>query len=178
MSKCIVSPPIIFSVLVLMGCRDAIDGYIETAHFARVAIPEAKEMETLFGQCDHIITQYAAHNSKHEWHTVAYFGDRYELTMFAGIDIDYHKRKFTVTGKPRFVLREIRSIDVSNNGVVSSSMGEEVNFGVREWKNLVASKGNIECLGINVNHVPVKHFSQYRNAWSQPRVPINLSKMK
>ena len=92
-------------------------------------IKPAMEMDQLFDDCRHFITY--GPNDVPLFNTVAYFGDRYELTMQVPVDIQ-SESSGTITAKPQFYLNEVKSVSISSSGQVGASFSRNLIFGI-QW---------------------------------------------
>jgi hypothetical protein len=124
-------------------------------------IKYAKEMNKLFDDCRHYITYGTVETPN--FTSVAYFGDRYELTMQVPVKIESASLG-SVVGEPMFILNEIDSISVSPTGSVSASFSRNRQFGVDEWREVYDSQGDFSRIGFNINPTPVPNFSDYTAA--------------
>ena len=142
----------------------------------RTTVPAALQMEELFGDCDHFITDFGGRQLGSEWHSVAYFGNRYRLTMAVPIKVDYSRRSFSAEGDPHFIVNEVLKVTISNSGIVGSHMGKQFTFNKSDWNRLYSHKGDFSAIGIVLTPGPVDGFEEYRKAWSSPRVKIQMRK--
>lgn len=132
--------------------------------FAANGVPQikpAREMDQLFADCRHYIT-YGA-NDVVLFNSVAYFGDRYCLTMQVPVDIQ-SKSSGTMIGTPKFYLHEVESISISPSGQVGALISRNLNFGDTEWQQVFDSRGDFSKIGFRVNTVPVPNFQKYAAA--------------
>ncbi len=128
-------------------------------------IPEAKQMDELFGPGWHKVCNYTDPNTA-EWQSQAFFGGRDELMMIVPIEVDRQSGKVTKTlDKPRFVLTQVASVELRPDGTIGSiSNGESHSFGQEEWHKVVAAKGDFSVIGIRVvKGNAVANFDAYRN---------------
>ena len=124
-------------------------------------IQPAMEMDQLFEDCRHFIT-YGA-NDVPLFNSVAYFGDRYELTMQVPVDIQ-SESSGTMTRKPQFYLNEVKVVSVSLSGQVGASFSRNLNFGIAEWQSLYEADGDFSTIGFNVDTTSVPDFRKYAAA--------------
>lgn len=133
-------------------------GHQEFAVNGVTQIEPAREMNEMFEDCRHFIT-YGA-NDAPIFTSVAYFGDRYELTMKVPVKIESASLG-SVCGDPEFFLSEIESISVSASGRVSASFSRNLTFGMKEWRTVYDSNGDFSRIGFSINPTSVPNFSQY-----------------
>jgi len=173
----IVSPFAAFVLLVIVFWGwIVLSALLSPGSLARVSsgyplIPEARQIDDLFGPAWHFAVNYREPN-KVEWFTEAAIGGRYELTMFVPVEFDsgtgYILR---VTGKPRFFLREVTR--VQGRGV---SYGRQYEFSPEEWKNVVAADGDFSVIGLALDlNNPVAGFAKYQD---RPRNGLQLKSEK
>lgn len=127
-------------------------------------VPTATQMEELYVDCRHYITYRS--DGVPLFNSVAYFGDRYQLTMQVPVRIDSATSGAT-TGEPKYYLSEIRNVTVLPSGQVSASFSDGVEFGADDWKRVYESQGDYSKIGFKVDPTPVPNFRSYQNA-SQP----------
>lgn len=147
---------------------------------AAIKLPEAVEMETLYGSADHFITYTDSGNKKPSiWNTVVYFGGRYELTMQAKIQIDYSTETATVVDGPDFFLGEVESVTVPNppspgGGGVAASYSRDLKFTGKEWKKVYEAGGKYDVIGFDLDPSPVPEFEVHVHASRAPRPRVSL----
>lgn len=124
-------------------------------------IAPAHQMEELFSDCRHYIT-YGPRDVV-LFNSVAYFGDRYRLTMQVPVDIE-SKTSGSMVGGPRFYLREIDAVRLSSSGGVGVSISRNLSFGASEWRQVYRADGDFSAIGFNVNPTPVADFRKYTDA--------------
>jgi len=150
----------------------------ETIHrSARTELPWAVEMEQLFGSADHFITHFGFPNKDtNTWHTCAYFGGRYEVSMDVQVKVDYANKRIVLAGEPRFQIIEKTYVELRDGGQVASGVGNQMEFGIDEWEKVVAAKGDFSVIGFPLNPEPTPDFDVFLRARRGPRVPISLLK--
>ena len=157
--------PFIWAVLyfgVYLGYGNyKVRGHQEFAAKGVSQIKSAMEMNHLFEDCRHFITY--GPNDVALFNSVAYFGDRYELTMQVPVDIQ-SKSLGNMIGKPLFYLNEVGSVSVSPSGQVGASFSRNLNFGAAKWQQVYDSGGDFSSIGFNVNTTPVPNFQKYAAA--------------
>lgn len=111
-------------------------------------IPQARQMEELFGECNHAIT----HNPRGPsvWQSNVVIEGRYELAMECKARLSNQlNRVVAMEGAPQFYINEITRVDVEPSGVVAmESQGQHVTFGLDKWQEIVASNGDLSAAGI------------------------------
>lgn len=165
----------IASVLVLLApCSLAIWYYGSLAHqayrnrnhqkFAAQSVDQiepARQMEESFADCRHFIT-YGEHDVP-LFNSVAYFGDRYQLTMQVPVQID-SPTEGHIIGDPRFLLLEVGRVDVTPAGNVSATFSRNFRFTATEWRTVYRNGGDFSTVGFAINPAPVKDFGVYAAA--------------
>ena len=124
-------------------------------------IKPAMEMDQLFTDCRHFITYGAADVPL--FNSVAYFGERYVLTMQVPVDVQ-SESSGTMIGKPRFYLNEIKAVSVSTSGKVGASFSGGLNFGSDKWRQVYDSGGDFSSIGFSVKTTSVPDFRKYADA--------------
>lgn len=124
-------------------------------------IQPAKQMDERYDDCRHYIT-YGQDNVP-LLNTVAYFGDRYELTMQVPVKI-HSKESGETIGEPKFYLNQISNVSVSPSGQVTASFSGGLEFGPNEWKQVYESNGDFSKIGFNINSAGVPNFKKYTDA--------------
>jgi len=124
-------------------------------------IAPAMQMDEQFTDCRHYITY--GPNSVSLFNSVAYFGDRYELTMQVPVDIQSESTG-TIIGNPQFYLNEVKSVSVSPSGQVGASFSRNLNFGIAKWQQVYDADGDFGIIGFNVNTTSVPDFRKYAAA--------------
>ena len=125
-------------------------------------IKPAREMDELYADCRHYTT-YGPNDSL-LFNSVAYFGDRYELTMQVPVEIlaDGTGR---MIGKPAFYLSEVSLVSVSPSGQADgANFSKSVIFGSIKWKQVYDSDGDFSKIGFKLNPVAVPNFKKYADA--------------
>ena len=161
----VLAVPFIWAVLyfsVYLGYGNyKVRGHQEFAANGVSQIKPAMEMNQLFADCGHFITY--GPNDVTLFNSVAYFGDRYELTMQVEVDIQ-SKSSGTMTGMPQFYLNEVRSVSVSPSGQVGASFSRNLNFRGAEWQQVYDANGDLSTIGFKVNSTAVPNFKKYAAA--------------
>jgi hypothetical protein len=154
--------PVIWAVLyfgVYIGYGNVkVRGHQDFAANGVSQIQPAMEMDQLFADCRHFITY--GPNDVPLFNSVAYFGDRYELTMQVPVDIQ-SESSGTMTGTPEFYLNEVSVVSVSPSGQVGASFSRNLEFGNAEWQTLYDSHGDFSTIGFAVTTTSVPNFQKY-----------------
>ena len=129
-------------------------------HGAGQILPAA-QMEEMYEHCGHYITY--GPKSVPVFNSVAFFGDRYQLTMQVPVKID-SKTSGTVVGEPVFYLNEVRRVNISGSGQVATSFSAGHEFGAAEWNRVVEANGDYQVLGISINPTAVPDFQKFIDA--------------
>ena len=124
-------------------------------------IQPAREMDKLYSDCRHFIT-YGPNNVL-LFNSVAYFGDRYELTMQVPVEIPSAGLGRAI-GEPAFYLSEVSLVTVSPSGQVGANFAKSINFGSVKWKQVYDSSGDFSKIGFKLNPTAVLNFKQYTDA--------------
>jgi hypothetical protein len=161
----ILAVPFIWAVLfvgVYLGYGNhEVRGHQEFAANGVLQIKPAMEMDQTFADCRHFITY--GPNDVALFNSVAYFCNRYELTMQVPVNIQ-SKSSGTMIGKPLFYLSEVGLVSVSPSGQVCASFSRSLNFGAPQWQQVYDSAGDFSTIGFNVNTTPVPDFHKYAAA--------------
>lgn len=127
-------------------------------------IAPARQMDELFNDCRHYVT--FGQNNLTLFNSVAYFGDRYELTMQIPIDIN-SKYSGSAIGEPQFYLNEIREITISSKGKTEATFSRNLNFGSTKWAQLYNADGDFGEIGFTVNPESIPNFKAYTDKTRQ-----------
>jgi len=154
-----------FAVVIFWVCLIA-SGFLNRDHqdFAANVVSQispAMQMDELFNDCRHYITY--GPNSVPLFNSVAYFGDRYELTMQVPVVIKSKSSGSTI-GEPKYYLNEISAITISPTGQVSATFSRNLVFGSAEWTQVYNASGEFGEIGFNVNSTGVPNFRKYTDA--------------
>jgi hypothetical protein len=136
-------------------------------------IPEAMQVERLFGEADHFIS-YSGPNVKQDWNTVVFFYGRYELTMQVDVKTNAAFSEVTeVVGEPKFYLLEIKEITGADAGGARYNGSAQRTFGLTDWKKLYDAKGDFSVLGITIHKDrPVDNFDRFVRGVKEPRIRV------
>lgn len=128
----------------------------------RVAqIPPARQMDGLFDDCRHNI-RYGP-NGVPQFNSVAYFGDRYQLTMQVPVRID-SASSGAMVGEPTFHLNEVSKVTVSPSGQVQASFSRGIDFGSAEWALVYNADGDFSQIGFVTKPTGIPNFQVYAGA--------------
>ena len=161
---CVAAPFIIWAIF-YFGIYFGYGGYKVWGHQAFAAngvaqIIPAHEMEQLYADC----RQYVTYQGDDPiFNSVAYFGDRYVLTMQVPVAIQ-SSTSGRMVGPPRFFLHEIDTVSVSPSGRVSASYLRSLEFGMTEWSKVYGANGDFSTIGFNVNPSPVMNYAKFVSA--------------
>ncbi|MEM9413819.1 MAG: hypothetical protein AAGA30_22110 [Planctomycetota bacterium] len=123
-------------------------------------VQPAWQMENLYDDCRHYIT-YGQDGPL--FNSVAYFGDRYQLTMQVPVEIQC-KTSGSIIGEPRFYLNEISAITISPSGQVGASFSRNLDFSSPEWQKVYEASGDFSKIGFNIKPTTVPNFRKYVDA--------------
>ena len=89
--------------------------------------------------------------------TEAYFGDLYQLTMQADVELDRNDKTITrLRGEPTFVLRQFESVEWLDDGYTAKvQWRHEHRFDLDAWSKVVAAGGDFSVIGITIDQSPV-----------------------
>jgi hypothetical protein len=157
------------AALAMAGCHYTPDIEFDIDRYKQAVVsgfglfPQAVEMERFFGEGDHSISYSGNRALGQRWHTIIYFGGRYEFVMEVPVLVD---RRFSriekVLGEPTFSLLEITGITREPSGQIGCRYGRNYNFGVKDWERVVAAKGDLSVIGIHLKKgSPVPDFSAF-----------------
>lgn len=133
-------------------------------------IPEAKQIDELFGPAWHKLSNYREPNLA-EWQMEALIAPRYELSMRVSVRVDRSSGQVTeVIGEPQFSLVEIA--EIRNLREVQYKGDHSYEFGLEQWQQVVRAQGDFLAIGIQLdsNH-SVPGFDRYKAA---PRNGIQI----
>jgi len=141
-------------------------------------IPEAMQVERLFGEADHFIS-YSGPHVPQNWYTEVFFYGRYVLTMQVEVKTNSAFSEVTeVVGEPKFYLVEVKEIEgVSPDGTgwpgASFNGSGQRTFGLTDWKKIYDAKGDLSVIGITIHKdQPVDNFDFYVRATKAPRIQV------
>jgi len=131
-------------------------------------IPQARQLDEMIGKADHSIKNYRDDNNEGvqcEWISEVYFGGRYELVMTVDVRVDRQTSDVSkILGTPRFLLLEIKSVEMSSDGraTVSFAPGTQREFGIAEWERIGDAKGDFSVVGVQIkNAPPIANFEEF-----------------
>ena len=124
-------------------------------------IQPALQMNKLYDDCRHFIT-YGPSKAP-LFNSVAYFGDRYELTMQVPVKI-LSDGTGKMTGEPQFYLSEVSKVTVSPSGQIGAQFSGGLNFDSDKWKKVYGADGDLSKIGFNTNPTGVPNFKKYADA--------------
>lgn len=160
------------------GVSFTMEGYKEAVRSGRRQIPETNQIEELFGNSDHFIGHHGDRSLGNDWSTVAYFYDRYVLTMKVDVKVPYSFDKVeTILSEPRFTLNEVEKVTFHSGGdVVGASFGAQHRFSLKDWKKLYEANGDFSVIGIDVKKDrPVKDFGKYVVGKRDDRIQVEFN---
>jgi hypothetical protein len=136
-------------------------------------IPEAMQLETLFGDADHFIS-YSGSSLPRDWNSEVSFDGRYTLTMQVEVKTNDALSEITeVVDKPKFVLVEASKVILHSNGTTEVNYSGDWKFGLDDWKKVFETKGDFSVIGIKLKqNQPVKDFEGYVNAVRSVRIRV------
>ena len=140
-------------------------------------VPHVQEIKHVFSNLptDHFITNYGFDKAKPKtWNTEVFFGGRYEFTYQVDVIVDYKNKRIGQTvGIPHFFLVEIKSVTSNSTDTASGIYGSDYKFGEKEWKKIVAAKGDFTVIGIKLNtNSPVPFFEHHVRVVRRDRIQV------
>ncbi|HTV62271.1 MAG TPA: hypothetical protein VMH30_06850 [Verrucomicrobiae bacterium] len=153
--------------LTVCGCSPSMNDYKDTVRDGIKTLPHVREMKQMFPNApmDNFITQYGF--DEHvpvAWNTVTYIYGRYELGYQVGVIVDYKNNRISkIVSEPTFYLLEIQKVSApTSDGVVATSYSSERVIHEKDWKKVVAAKGDFSVIGINlITNSPIAGFDDY-----------------
>lgn len=166
--------PMIYAVniLIIPGCSD-IDfdknRYREAVRDGFTKIPQACQVEELFGEADHFISYSGSRDVRQDWNTEVFFLERYSLTMQVEVKVNREFSRITsVVGEPMFYLTEFESIDGS-----TAKFGRSHDFTLADWNRVVDADGDLSVIGIAIKKdAPVADFERYVKQYRASRIEV------
>ena len=136
-----------------------------------------REVESLFGlsNVDHFISNFGSRTEAAVWHSVAYFSDRYVLSLWVPVAIDFDKCMLVGASNAATIqINQVVKVEVSRSGIAGATMKGQWTLNENEWRFLVKSGGKWPAVGVPiVTNAPVEGFSEYAR---QSREPIRNRK--
>lgn len=148
--------------------------YIKTVQSGIKTLPWPKQIESLFGDADHLITDYGLHPGPRIWTTEVFFYGRYSLAAQFKVEIDYqHCQVVTNTSPPKFYLYEVESLTTNAGEIDGARIAHQWTFDEAKWAALLQAKGNWSAIGIPVKtNSPLAGFDEYVKGEREPRIKI------
>ena len=104
------------------------------------------QVESL-GRLHHAIAGYQIKNrNSYEWQSHVHFGTRYNIAFSINVMLNEdHTKVVKILGKPQFHLHIYEKITKVGTGAggFESSFDGQVNFGEKEWREMMKVKGDI-----------------------------------
>ena len=129
-------------------------------------IPQAAEMEEMFGPCNHFIG-HTPGTSPDTWNSEVIVGGRYEVTMQCGVRMSYNfDQVLEVVSGPMYYVSEITKAEVLPDGRAQTFYeGEHATVDDAKWRSVVHSNGDLSKLKIKFKKSqPVPNVEEY---WRQ-----------
>jgi hypothetical protein len=112
-------------------------------------------METLFPGTRHLIQVFFnQERDVHEWQTISWIPNRYELTMSIDVTVDYDNHTVTPIGEPHFLLEELRDVKHLPDGRAQGSYGgpnHSRELTPDQWKTVYKNHADFKSIGINLD---------------------------
>jgi hypothetical protein len=165
--------------LVTMGMTSfggelTVSDYIKTAQSGIKTLPWPKQVEALYGDADHMITEFGMKPGPRTWTTEVFFYGRYSLAVQFDVEINYqHCQVTTNTTPPKFYLHEVGSLTRDANGINGAFIAHQWTFDETKWVSLLRAKGDWSAIGIPVKtNSPIVGFDEYVKGEREPRTRI------
>lgn len=151
---------------VISGCsQPSMQDNAETVRSARHTIPAAVEMETLFPGTRHLIQVFFdQERDVHEWQTISWVPNRYEILMSIDVTVDYENHTVTPIGEPHFLLEELSNVNILPDGRAHASYGgpnHSLELTPDQWKTVYKNDGDFKSIGINLDGDEVPHRDEF-----------------
>lgn len=151
--------------LAVCGCGVSDKDHQATLRSARIVLPIAVQMESLFPPADHFVSQFGRGSTKGTlWHTNVYIGGRYVLAMEVPVELDFTGHTINVVGKPDLYLMEVPWVTVSPDGALSTGVGAQFALSEDDWNKVQGNLGDFSTIGIDLNPSRVVDFDTYAAA--------------
>ena len=138
-------------------------------------IPQALQIEQLFGEADHFIS-YSGPYVPQDWNTEVFFYGRYTLTMQVEVKTNSAFSEITeVVGTPKFFLVEVKELtEVLPDGTpLGARFSNDWRFGVNDWKKIYDAKGDFSVIGITIKKdQPIEGFGSFARGIKKLRFPV------
>lgn len=121
-----------------------------TQHSGLRDIPFVAEFDRLYPGADHSISYYTGTHGSTTWNSTVGLHGRYVLSLHCGITLNRTRTRVVTYGKPTFYLKEVTRVQAGDGGQTLISSGEQVKFGLDQWRKLVEAGGDLRALGIEV----------------------------
>jgi hypothetical protein len=125
----------------------------------------AKEVNHLFGAAnvDHFISNYGSAKRPAVWNSVAFFADRYQLTLRVEISVDAENCSFSgAMNSAIVVINEFESVGFTSSGLAQARFGRQWTLNENEWKNLIKTGGNWRAVKVPiVLNAPISGMADY-----------------
>jgi hypothetical protein len=127
------------------------------------------QFNKLFPQCSNRISYYTSRGGAKTWYSKVGLHGRYFLKLMVPVELADSSTKVVNVGQPEFQFFRSKSIDILPDGrfSIAADTNQYLRFGPEAWEKLVAAKGDLNVLGIQVEtNAPLKNFDA---AW--PTLP-------
>ena len=166
---------ILFACLGSLACSDEALVRIRRYDFEKPVpsglemIPEARQLESLFGPAHHQIRNLDEKNMTAQWQTIVFVADRYELVMTVPVRLPQgFERVEAVLRTPRFEILEVSAITNDGLGARFDPQGSH-HFDVGDWRKLYRAKGDFAVIDIKLKNQSVPDFDKYRSVMFRGR---------
>jgi hypothetical protein len=151
----------------ISGCGPPISAfpagmYKKANQDAFVKIPQACEIERVFGNANHNLSADHGGISDGQWKTDAYFADRYVLHFSVDIKVDCDRGTvLSVSDQPTMFIEEYERLDDDNGRWVGYG-GKQFRLTAADWKKVVDAGGDFSVIGVTIiKDRPVQNFRAY-----------------
>ncbi len=159
--RSIILPILVIAALGATSCRYVgfnLEKYEQAVKSGFPLLPQAKQMEKLFGEGDHFISVSHRADGIETWNTEVWFAGRYDLTMQSQVKVNGDFSKVVSVSSPAFHLAEVTW---ANSGG-ACRYGDVYRFGEADWEKVVKAKGDFSVIGLHLTlDSPVPNFDNY-----------------
>ena len=131
--------PLVITMVVTFGCGPPTSpfppgSYAKAYRDAFTKIPQACEIERIFGNADHSLTAWHSGLSEGKWKTDAYFADRYVIHFATDIKVDCDRGTVVSVGDhPTIVIEEYLRLDKDAGRWIVQG-GKQYRLSASDWK--------------------------------------------
>lgn len=163
--------------------RQSVELYERVVYSSRPILPAAEQIELMFPITDHYFDEFVFKGDESDFLKTfiseAYFGDRYQLTMRADVELDKDDKTITkLRSEPTFVLKELEAVARSPETPfrlrTDPTWRREHRFDLEAWNKLVEAKRDFSAVGIEIDPTPVPGATDYvaNKRWHRLRISL------